>query len=280
MSTLYVVATPIGNLEDITLRAIRVLREVDLIASEDTRVTRKLLSRYGIDTPQTSYHEHNRRAKLSKILSVLSEKDVALASDAGTPGINDPGAELVAAAAQEGHSVVPIPGASAVTSAIAVSGLNITGFLYLGYLPRKRADCKDLLESVKWNQRVIVALESPHRLNSALSDLLATLGDRRIVVCREMTKLHEEVFRGTVSESITYFRELRGEFTLVIEGAVDVPASLSVDDGDVIKRLAQLRADGARAKEVVSRVAIETGLSKRRVYQLWLTAKRDSGVVG
>ena len=280
LPALYVVATPIGNLEDITLRALRVLGEVDLIASEDTRVTRKLLHRYGIDTPQTSYHEHNRRAKQPKLLAELAEKDVALVSDAGTPGINDPGAELVAAAAGAGIAVVPVPGASAVTSAIAVSGLAVDGFRYLGFLPRKKSERKKLLESLAEDDRALVAFETPHRLTAALRDCLEALGDRRIAVCREITKLHEEVFRGTLSESIAHFLEPRGEFTLVIEGGAGPQDPKPASEADVSARLTGLRSEGVRAKEAVAQVVTETGLSKRRVYRLWLETKGGSGGTG
>ena len=172
MSSLYVVSTPIGNLEDITMRALRVLAEVGLIAAEDTRTTRKLLARYSINTPLTSYHEHNKKAKLSSLLKTLEDKDVALVSDAGTPAINDPGYELIREAAKAGFGIVPIPGPSALTSALAVSGLPIDQFIYLGFLPRRRVERKRLLESLSGERRALVAFETPHRLKAALDDVL------------------------------------------------------------------------------------------------------------
>ena len=273
MPSLYVVATPIGNLEDLTLRAIRVLGEVGLIAAEDTRVTRRLLARYDIHTPLTAYHEHNKRSKLRVLLDELTRKDVALVSDAGMPGISDPGPELVRAAAAAGVEVVPIPGASAITSAIAVSGLPITEFVYLGFLPRRGVERRRLLESLAAEGRALLALETPHRLLAALGDIRDTLGDRRIAVCRELTKLHEEVFRASVSEAIAHFGEPRGEFTLVIEGFVGGLKEPPIQEAEARALLARLRADGARAKESVAQVAEASGLSKRALYRLWLDTK-------
>ena len=228
MSSLYVVSTPIGNLEDITLRALRVLAEVGLIAAEDTRTTRKLLARHRVNTPLTSYHEHNKKAKLSSLLKTLEEKDVALVSDAGTPAINDPGYELIREAAKAGFAIVPIPGPSALTSALAVSGLPTDQFIYLGFLPRRRVERKRLLETLSGERRTLVAFETPHRLKAALDDILDALGNRGVTVCREMTKLHEEIFRGVVLDARDHFEHPRGEFTLVIEGAVEDKRSPNV----------------------------------------------------
>jgi len=224
MPALYLVATPIGNLEDVSLRALRTLKEVGIIAAEDTRRTRQLLARYDIKTPMTSYHEHNKWAKLDYILSCLDNMcldnmDVALVSDAGMPGISDPGYELVVAASQRDITVVPIPGASVVITALAVSGLPTEQFVYLGFLPRKAGVRRRLLESVAAQGGTIIILESPHRLLAALNDILLVLGDRRAAVCRELTKVHEEIFRGTVSQAMAHFTQPRGEFTLIIEGS-------------------------------------------------------------
>lgn len=218
MPTLYLVATPIGNLEDVTLRAIRILREVSVIAAEDTRKTKRLLNAHQIETPLTSYHEHNKRAKLPHLLKVFEDGDVALVSEAGMPGINDPGYDLVHAALENDIVVVPIPGASSIPTALAISGLTAEQFVHLGFLPRKTGARRKLLESVSDAPRAIVAFESPHRLISALKDIREALGDRRLSVCREMTKMHEEIFRGTVTDAIEHFVKPRGEFTLVIEG--------------------------------------------------------------
>ncbi len=268
MPTLYVVATPIGNLEDITLRAVRVLGEVALIAAEDTRVTRRLLSRYGISTPATSYHEHNARAKLPVLLKRLEADDIVLVCDAGTPGINDPGQELVSAAASQGVNVITIPGASALTSAVAVSGVPMDGFIYLGFLPRRSSERKRLLGALASERRALVAFEAPRRLRASLADLLATLGDRQVAVCRELTKLHEEVFRGTVSEATAHFDQPRGEFTLVVEGAE--PQMQVKPDADARPLLEELRRRGTSGRDAVALVSAATGVGRRALYAMWL----------
>lgn len=274
MPTLYVVATPIGNLEDVTLRALRILREVDLIAAEDTRTTRRLLSRYDIHTPLTSYNEHNSARKLPAILAALAEGDAALVSDAGTPGISDPGLELVRAAAEEGVPVVSIPGPSAVVTALAVSGMQADRFLFLGFLPRRRADRRRLLTSVARLTYTLVAFETPRRLRDTLADMIDTLGDRRITALREATKLHEETFRGAISDCLNHVQEPRGEFTLVLEGGQPDDSPPSTADGEAVLR-AMLR-DGVPAREARERAAAETGLPRREVYRLWLNVRREA----
>ena len=269
MPTLYIVPTPIGNLEDITLRALRVLGEVDLIAAEDTRVTRKLLARYEIQTPLTPFHEHNLSVKLSELLDRLATEDIALVSDAGTPTINDPGQELVVGASEMGFTVVPLPGASAVTTALAASGLPTRGFVFLGFLPRRRTERIELLSDLCRERRTLVAFETPHRLAASLSDLFETLGDRQIAVCRELTKLHEEVFRGSVSDALDHFTEPRGEFTLVIEGNPE--QAETVPDAEVTSLLLQAKNQGMSARDAVSLVSEATGRSKRDLYTLWLS---------
>jgi len=268
MPTLYVVATPIGNLEDISLRALRTLREVKLIAAEDTRKTRRLLSAYDIKTTVTSYYEHNKQSKLDYIMEQLEEGDVAIVSEAGVPGISDPGYELVVAASQRGISVVPIPGASAVTAALSVSGLAMDRFTYIGFLPRKSGERRRFLELVASEPGTIIALEAPHRLKQALKDILLVLGDRRVAICRQLTKIHEEVFRGTAKQALEYFVEPRGEFTLVIEGRKD-KAKLQLTP-EVERRLEEMHLSGATAKEAIASVAEQTGLSKKELYRAWL----------
>ena len=218
MPVLYVIATPIGNLEDISLRALRLLREVKLIAAEDTRTTRRLLNAYDIKTQLTSYHEHSKRAKLDYLLDYLEEEDLALVSEAGMPGLSDPGYELIVAAIGRGISVVPVPGASAVITALVVSGLPTDQFVYLGFLPRRQGQRQRLLGSIADEPRTIVAFETRHRIREALSDIEEMLGDRRLSACRELTKVHEEIFRGRVSQAQEHFAEPRGEFSLIIEG--------------------------------------------------------------
>ncbi|MGD0794693.1 MAG: 16S rRNA (cytidine(1402)-2'-O)-methyltransferase [Dehalococcoidales bacterium] len=268
MPALYVVATPIGNLEDITLRALRVLREVKLIAAEDTRKTRRLLNAYDIKTPMTSYYEHNKLAKLDSILDSLKEIDVALVSEAGMPGISDPGYELIAAAGRRGIAVVPVPGPSAITAALAVSGLPTDRFTYIGFLPGKSGARRRTLESIVNEPGTIIALEAPHRLAGSLADILDVLGDRRLAVCRELTKLYEEVFRGTLNEAINHFTEPRGEFTLIIEGKGDKEKPRLTED--IESQLRKMYLAGASAREAVGAVAGETGLKKKELYQTWL----------
>jgi 16S rRNA (cytidine1402-2'-O)-methyltransferase len=268
MPALYVVATPIGNLEDITLRALRILREVKLIAAEDTRKTRRLLNAYDIKTPMTSYYEHNKMIKLDYILGCLKEGDVALVSEAGMPGISDPGYELIAAASKQNIPVVPLPGPSAITTALAVSGLPTDRFVYIGFLPNKASARRQALKSVADEPATIIALEAPHRLKAALADILGVLGDRRIAVCRELTKLYEEVFRGTISQAVEHFSEPRGEFTLVIEGQVTQEKPQLTDA--IERQLQQMYLAGATAKEAVAAMAGETGLKKKELYQTWL----------
>ena len=271
MPSLYVVATPIGNLEDVTLRALRVLREVGLIAAEDTRVTRRLLSRYDIHTSLTSYNDRNKLSKLPSVLAALREKDVALVSDAGTPGISDPGYELVREAAKAGIPVVSVPGPSAVTSALSVAGLPLSQYVYLGFLPRRKGERRRLLESLISERRALLAFETPHRLRAALDDVLESLGDRRVAVCRELTKLHEEVFRGTVSDALEHFEEPRGEFVLIIEGGVDTPGGEPTEEAREL--LVRLQEEGLSAREAVATASRQTGLARSECYRLWLEVK-------
>lgn len=273
MGTLYVVGTPIGNLEDITLRALRILRQVALIAAEDTRITRKLLTHYDMTTPLTSYWEHNKLTKLEEILDTLQQKDVALVSEAGMPGISDPGYELIKATIDRGFDVVPIPGPSAVTTALAISGLPTDTFLYLGFLPRKKGKRIRLLRSLAGETRSIVAFEAPHRLLRTLADLKDTLGERFIAVARELTKLHEEVVRGSLSEVIEHFEEepARGECTLVIQGAVEE----SWDDEMIRGALNKLLAEGMSGTEATKQLAKLGRRPRKEVYRLWLSMEEE-----
>ena len=218
--TLYVVATPIGNLEDISARALRVLGEVDLIAAEDTRTTRKLLTRYGLRVPMVSLFDANVRRRIPKLLAELDEgKDIALVSEAGTPLISDPGALLVKAAAEAGHTVTPIPGPTAIAALLSVAGLPADKFTFLGFLPRRAGQRRRMIEAISEQEWPIVLYESPHRIIATLEALRDVLRDRDTVIGREMTKLHEEIFRGTLSEAIDHFQKPRGEFSVVVAGA-------------------------------------------------------------
>lgn len=274
MHVLYIVATPIGNLEDISARALRVLGEVQLILAEDTRITRKLLARHKIDTPLISYHEHNKSVKQSHILDALSRHDVALVSDAGTPGVCDPGAELVSAAANIGATVVSIPGPSAVAAAIASSGISGKSYVFAGFFPRRKTERHRLLSNLARETRTIVAFETPQRLTTVLKDILDILGNRAIAICREMTKLHEEIFHGTVSECIDQFSEPRGEFTLVITGADPDSINDEPDPEAITRRIKQLRNDGLSAKPATDTLVAEFGLRRREAYRIWLDLKK------
>jgi 16S rRNA (cytidine1402-2'-O)-methyltransferase len=271
MSTLYLVSTPIGNLEDMAPRGLRVLREAAVIAAEDTRMARRLLSHFGVRAARlTSYNDHNARAKLPQLLAALSEGDVALVSDAGMPAISDPGHELVVRAVAEGHTVVPIPGASAVLAAVAASGLPSRRFHYLGFLPRTSGARRRAMIEAARSGDTLVVFESPHRLRATLDDALAALGDRRIAVCRELTKLHEEIWRGSIADAISHFQQPRGEFTLVIEGRPAPNAGDSTIDltrVDVVLR--ELRVAGASGKDAVAELSRRTGLSRRAAYRAW-----------
>jgi len=242
-----------------------------LIAAEDTRATRRLLSHYDIKTPLTSYHEHNKRTKLNYLLGQLEQEDVALVSEAGMPGLSDPGYELIAAAIEHGIPVVPIPGPSAVVTALVVSGLPTDQFLYLGFLPRRQGVRRRLLKSVANEPRTLVVFEAPHRLAETLNDALEILGDRKAAVCRELTKVHEEVFRGRLSQAIEHFTQPRGEFTLVIEGSVEGEPELS---DKIEKELLKLYRQGAGAREAVARLSESSGISKKKLYQAWLRATK------
>jgi len=269
--TLYLVATPIGNLEDITVRALRILREVPLIAAEDTRQTRKLLDRYDIHQPLISYFEHNEAARVQLLLERLRVGDVALVSEAGMPAISDPGYDLVRAAIDAGVRVVPIPGPSAPIAALAASGLPTDQFLYLGFLPRRSAERRKLLAGVLSEPRTLIAFESPHRLLDSLHDARSVLGDRPMALARELTKLHEEFVRGTIGEVLSHFLStaVRGEITLVIGGATPMPPSVDLEG-----RLAEISQSNLSTRDAVTTLVEETGLPRRQAYQLLLGARK------
>jgi 16S rRNA (cytidine1402-2'-O)-methyltransferase len=265
--TLYVVATPIGNLEDISLRALRVLREVDRIACEDTRQTRKLLDRHGIAKPLVSYHEHNEQARAEELLSELEAgKNIALVSDAGTPLIADPGYRLVAQARAQGVTVSPIPGASALVTALSASGLPTDSFFFGGFLPAKKSQRRKTLEAVQSYPATLVFYEAPHRILEALEDIAEVLGPRRVTLARELTKIHEEFLAGAAADlldALTKRPPLKGEITLMISKG-DAPA---VDPTPIEEAFDRLIEAGVPRMEAMKTVARERGLSKREVYQ-------------
>ena len=276
--TLYIVGTPIGNLEDMTVRAVRILQTVDLIAAEDTRHTGKLLHHFQIKTPQISYHEHNLTTRTSELLSKLQQgRSIALVSDAGMPGISDPGYELVKACADEAITVVPIPGASAVITALSASGLPSDRFIFEGFLPAKSQARRTHLESLRSESRTIVFYESPHRLRATLQDLADILGsDRAITLARELTKLHEEFWRGSVEDAIALYlkREPQGEYTIVVAGAELVQVVLS--ETALKSELQSLLNQGLSRSDASRQLAQQTSLPRRQIYQLALSLLEKS----
>ncbi|MDH3943275.1 MAG: 16S rRNA (cytidine(1402)-2'-O)-methyltransferase, partial [Anaerolineae bacterium] len=265
---LFLVATPIGNLGDISARALQTLRDVSLIAAEDTRRTAKLLSHFNIHTPQTSYFDHNKGTKLGKVLAAMQKGDVALVCDAGSPALNDPGYLLVRAAVEAGHTVSPIPGPSAPVAALTASGLPSDQFVYLGYLPRKSGQRRTVIRDVAHMPYTLIWLESPHRLSAALEDLGAELGARQIAVAGELTKMYEEIFRGTIEQAIAHFKQhpARGEYTLVVEGhSGEKPAW---NEAEVRARLDELLAKGESPSQAARTVAKESGWPRREIYAL------------
>ncbi|MBT2684370.1 16S rRNA (cytidine(1402)-2'-O)-methyltransferase [Bacillus sp. ISL-37] len=274
---LYLVPTPIGNLEDMTFRAIRIMKEADLIAAEDTRNTKKLCNYFEIETPVTSYHEHNKESSGHKLIEKIKEgAKVALVSDAGMPTISDPGTELVAEAIAEGLTVVPLPGANAALTALIASGILPQPFYYYGFLQRGKKDKKKELELLVKQTATIVLYESPHRLKETLSVMLEGLGDRKIVLCRELTKKYEEFLRGTISEALAWAEaeEVRGEFVLIIEGAS--PDSIFEEENHWWENLSldehvehYISNEQMNSKEAIKQTAKDRGMQKREVYQAY-----------
>ncbi|AAM23408.1 16S rRNA (cytidine1402-2'-O)-methyltransferase [Caldanaerobacter subterraneus subsp. tengcongensis MB4] len=263
--TLYLCPTPIGNLEDITLRVLRVLSEVDLIAAEDTRQTLKLLNHYEIKKSLVSYHEHNKVTMGPKLIEKLkSGKSIALVTDAGTPSISDPGEELVRLCIQEGIKIVPLPGPTAAITALIASGLDASSFVFEGFLPKKSKERREKLERISREERTTILYESPHRLKETLKELKEYIGERKVVVARELTKIHEEFIRGTVEEVLEKLgEEVKGEIVIVIEGAKISP--LQKDPKELLDKYLKLGMD---KKEAVKKVAEELKVSKREVYKL------------
>jgi 16S rRNA (cytidine1402-2'-O)-methyltransferase len=268
MGTLYVVATPIGNLEDVTLRALRVLAEAELLLAEDTRRTRVLLERHGIAARPRSLHAHNEAARAEEVLAALADgRRVALVSDAGTPLVSDPGGRLVAQAIAAGHDIVPLPGPSAALAALVASGLPAEAFSFVGFLPRKAGQRSARLAALAPRSETLILFESPRRVAATLRELAHAFGERRACVARELTKLHEEIARGSLSELAQRFEAgARGEVTLVVEGA---PCAGATPGADVLReRVRALLAAGGSARDVAAQLARETGVSRRVLYAL------------
>lgn len=288
MGTLYLVATPIGNLEDITLRALRILREVRLIAAEDTRHTRILLDHYQITTPCISYHEHNKLARQADLLAALQTGDVALVSDAGTPAIADPGQELVQACLAAGHTIIPVPGPSAPLAALIASGMATDRFAFIGFLPRQQRERRELLSDIADLTLTIICFETPHRLLESLADIGDVLGTRQIALANDLTKRFEMIMRGTAGELIEHFTHQppRGEFTIVIAGAAQTEsrkrerhrlraAAPAAEPATIAAHLRRLRAQGLSASAAVRQTAQDLNVAKNTVYAIWLEIAAD-----
>jgi len=276
MGILYLVPTPIGNLEDITLRALRVLREVKLIAAEDTRTSRVLLQHFEITTPLTSYHEHNKLAKLDAIFAALESGDVALVSDAGTPGISDPGYELIREAIARGVTVTPLPGANAALTALIGSGLTTETFIFAGFPPRKPKQRRELFERLAHVPRTLIFYESPNRLTDMLADIDAVLADRPVVVARELTKIYEEFRRGTAAELLAHFTATppRGEIVVLIDGAP--PETPVIWGEDAVNDALRERLEaGESLRDAAKAIASESGWDRKAVYETGLKLKRS-----
>lgn len=273
---LYLVATPLGNLEDITYRALRILTEVDLIAAEDTRHTLKLLNHFKIKQKMISYFRHNEREKTGEIIDkLLSGANVALVSDAGMPGISDPGYMLVAAAVKNGITVVPIPGASAVITALAASGLPTDSFWFEGFLPRKAKERAEILAELAQVRGTIVIYEAPHRLEVTVKHIYEVLGDRKAVLARELTKVHEEFIRGTLAEIITWIEKntIKGEFTIIIAGKTDDKNRQNSTKQIISTNGKEDEVENLSLRQRLKKIADETGKTSKEIYQLYLQEK-------
>ena len=278
MGTFYVIGTPIGNLEDITVRAARILSSVPLVAAEDTRVTRRLLAHLDARPRLISCNEHNWSRRLPTLLESLESGDVALVTDAGSPGISDPGDGVVAAVADASYPVVSVPGVSAVSAALSVAGFPADRFMFLGFLPRRRSERRATLTDAARSGHTLVIFEAPHRLRATLTDISDALNDPLLTVCRELTKLHEEVWRGLSSDALERFDEPRGEFTIVVGPTLLEETATAGEPAITVEAardtLMQRRAAGVRGREAVAEVVVATGLPRRVVYALWVETGR------
>ena len=277
---LYLCATPIGNLEDMTFRAVRILGEVDFIAAEDTRHTRKLLTHFDLHTALISYHEHNKFERGPELIQLLLEgKNIAVVSDAGLPGIADPGSHLAELAIAEKITVTPLPGANAALSGLICSGLDTTRFLFVGFLPKTTKKRREVLAGIVEDKATLLFYESPHRLKDTLKELVDTFGDRKAVACRELTKKFEEFVRGTLVSLQEYFQQHqpRGEFTLIIEGNTNVNEEIieqAIDEGSLVDAVQALMEKGIEKKAAMKEVAVKYKVAKREVYQALLGTEK------
>lgn len=268
---LYIVATPIGNLEDITLRALRILKEVDVIAAEDTRNTLKLLNHFYISKPLISYHRHNEKVKKSVLIDKLKNgENIALVSDAGTPGISDPGEEVIKEAIKENISVIPIPGACAMINALICSGISTKEFLFLGFLPLNKKLRKQKLEEIQNSTKTIILYEAPHKIESTLVDLKCILDQRKVVLAREITKIHEEYIRMKIDELIEYARDLKGEIVLIIEGNEEKEIENSLNNLSLEEHYKFYENQGYDKRQIIKKIAKDRNLSKNEIYMKFI----------
>ena len=271
IGTLYVVATPIGNLEDITLRAIETLKNVDLIAAEDTRHTLKLLNHLEISKPLISYHRHNEEIKTEKLIEKLKEgQNIALVSDAGTPGICDPGEVVIKKCIEQNIDIIPIPGACAMINALITSGIDTGEFTFFGFLPLNKKTRKEKLKEIQESSKTVLLYEAPHKLMATLKDLEQILGDRQVVLARELTKIHEQFIRGNIKQIIQQAEDLKGEIVLIIEKNKDVIIKENFNDLTLEEHYKLYESQGMDKKEIIKKIAKDRGLSKNEVYQKFI----------
>ena len=271
---LYLVATPIGNLEDITLRALRILKEVDIIAAEDTRHTLGLLNHFEISKPLISYYKQNEKTKSEVLIQkILEGKNIALVSDAGTPGISDPGEEIVKVAIENNIEIIPIPGACAFVNALIASGLSSREFCFIGFLSAIKKDKKEKLENIKYETKTLILNEAPHKLKSTLESIYEVLGDRKIVLARELTKIHEEFIRGKISDIISQIEEVKGEFVILIEGSSESKEDVELSELNkqtIDEHYEYYEKMGLSKKEIIKKIAKDRNLNKNDIYQQFL----------
>lgn len=271
---LYLVATPIGNLEDITLRALRILKEVDLIAAEDTRHTLGLLNHFEISKPLISYYKQNEKSKSEILINkLLDGQNIALVSDAGTPGISDPGEEIVKNAIENGIEIIPIPGACAFVNALIASGLSSKEFCFIGFLSAIKKDKKEKLEEIKYETRTLILYEAPHKLKATLETIYEILGDRKVVLARELTKIHEEFIRDNVSNILEKIEEIKGEFVILIEGNSESKKDVELSELNTIsleKHYEYYQNQGFDKKEIIKKIAKDRNTNKNEIYQYFL----------
>lgn len=271
---LYLVATPIGNLEDITLRALRILKEVDIIAAEDTRHTLGLLNHFEISKPLISYYKQNESTRSAELVEKLKAgKNIALVSDAGTPGISDPGEQIVKIAIQEGIEIVPIPGACAFVNALIASGMSTREFCFLGFLSAVKKERKEKLEEIKYETKTLIFYEAPHKLKNTLENMLEILGDRNIILAREITKIHEEFIRGKISNILENLEEIKGEFVILVEGNSESKKDIEIKNLNKMSLDEQYdfyKNQGLTKKEIIKQIAKDRNVNKNEIYQYFL----------